>query len=136
MSDRYTYRVTWSVEDEEYVGLCLEFPLLSWLAPRPEDAFAGIRRTVADAVQDMQSAGEAVPEPLATRPYSGRILLRVPPEIHRELATQATEEGRKPEPTAKRTPVVSATEPASRGRATTRGNPCEVANRRHHASGL
>ena len=93
MSDHYTYRVTWSEEDGEYVGLCLEFPLLSWLAPRPEDAFAGIRCAVADAVQDMQSAGEAVPEPLASRPYSGRILLRVPPEIHRELATQAAEEG-------------------------------------------
>lgn len=93
MSDHYTYRVTWSAEDEEYVGLCLELPLLSWLAPGPEEAFAGIRRTVADAVQDMQSAGEAVPEPLASRPYSGRILLRVPPEIHRELATQAAEEG-------------------------------------------
>ena len=93
MSDRYTYRVTWSEEDGEYVGLCLEFPLLSWLASRAEDAFAGIRQTVAEAVQDMQSAGEAVPEPLATRPYSGRILLRVPPETHRELATQAAEEG-------------------------------------------
>lgn len=93
MSDRYTYRVTWSEEDAEYVGLCLEFPLLSWLAPGPEDAFTGIRQVVEEAVQDMQSAGEAVPEPLATRPYSGRILLRVPPEVHRELATQAAEEG-------------------------------------------
>ena len=54
MGDRYTYRVTWSEEDDEYVGLCPEFPLLSWLAPRPEGAFAGIRRTVADAVQDVQ----------------------------------------------------------------------------------
>ncbi len=29
--DRYTYRVTWSEEDQEYVGLCAEFPGLSWL---------------------------------------------------------------------------------------------------------
>ena len=93
MGDRYTYRVTWAEEDAEYLGLCLEFPLLSWLAPGPEDAFTGIRQVVKEAVQDMQSAGEAVPEPLATRPYSGRILLRVPPEVHRELATQAAEEG-------------------------------------------
>ncbi len=28
--DRYTYRVTWSDEDGEYVGLCAEFPSLSW----------------------------------------------------------------------------------------------------------
>jgi hypothetical protein len=27
--DRYTYRVTWSDEDKEYIGLCAEFPSLS-----------------------------------------------------------------------------------------------------------
>ena len=26
--DHYTYRVTWSEEDQEYVGLCAEFPQL------------------------------------------------------------------------------------------------------------
>jgi predicted RNase H-like HicB family nuclease len=41
-SDRYTYRVTWSEEDEEYVGLCAEFPGLSWLASTPEEALAGV----------------------------------------------------------------------------------------------
>ena len=61
MSGHYAYRVTWSEEDDEYAGLCLEFPLLSWLASRPEDALAGIRRTVADAVQDVQSAA-AIPD--------------------------------------------------------------------------
>ena len=30
-NDRYTYRITWSEEDQEYVGLCVEFPSLSWL---------------------------------------------------------------------------------------------------------
>ena len=93
MSDHYTYRITWSEEDGSTWACAWSSHSSSWLAPRPEDAFAGIRCAVADAVQDMQSVGEAVPEPLATRPYSGRILLRVPPEIHRELATQATEEG-------------------------------------------
>lgn len=40
--DHYTYRVTWSAEDSEHVGLCVEFPSLSWLASTPEDALAGI----------------------------------------------------------------------------------------------
>ena len=31
-TDRYTYRVMWSEEDVEYVGLCAEFGLLSHLA--------------------------------------------------------------------------------------------------------
>ena len=26
-----TYRVTWSPEDNEHLGLCAEFPSLSWL---------------------------------------------------------------------------------------------------------
>ncbi|MYF86766.1 MAG: toxin-antitoxin system HicB family antitoxin, partial [Rhodospirillaceae bacterium] len=42
MIDRYTYRITWSSEDGEHVGLCAEFPSLSWLAPTPEKALSGV----------------------------------------------------------------------------------------------
>lgn len=49
-NDRYTYRVTWSEDDEEYVELCAEFPSLNWLAATPEKALAGIRKIVADVV--------------------------------------------------------------------------------------
>jgi hypothetical protein len=52
-NDRYTYRVTWSENDKEYVGLCAEFRSLSWLAKRPETALKGIRDLVADVVKDM-----------------------------------------------------------------------------------
>jgi predicted RNase H-like HicB family nuclease len=62
--DRYTYRVTWSEDDAEYVGLCAEFPSLSWLAPTPEAALKGIRKIVADVVQDMATTGETIPEPI------------------------------------------------------------------------
>ena len=44
-NDKYTYRVTWSEEDREYVGLCAEFRSLSWLAHSPEGALKGIRKT-------------------------------------------------------------------------------------------
>ena len=93
MADHYTYRVTWSAEDEEFVGLCTEFPLLSWLEPTPEEAFAGIRQLVADCVADMQANDETPPEPMADRTYSGRFVVRVPPETHRALAMKAAEEG-------------------------------------------
>lgn len=93
MSDRYTYRITWSAEDGENVGLCAEFPSLSWLAPSPEKALSGIKRLVREVVSDMQAAGEAPPEPLADKAYSGRFLVRVPPETHRALAMRAAEEG-------------------------------------------
>ena len=91
--DHYTYRMTWSDEDQEYVGLCAEFPSLSWLAPSPEEAFSGIRTVVADVVSDMKNAAEPIPEPLAGRKYSGKFMVRVPPDLHRNLAVQAAEAG-------------------------------------------
>ncbi len=90
--DKYTYRVTWSEEDGEYVGLCAEFPSLSWLADTQEAALAGIRDTVRQVIRDMQSTGETIPQPLATRHYSGKFTVRVPPELHRKLQIQAAEE--------------------------------------------
>lgn len=92
-NDRYTYRVTWSQEDEDYVGLCAEFPSLSWLAGSPEEALAGIRAVVADVVADMKANGELIPEPIAIRRYSGKFMVRVPPELHRRLALEAAEAG-------------------------------------------
>ena len=93
MVDHYTYRIMWSVEDEEHVALCAEFPSLSWLAATPQEALAGMQELVRDVVADMQASGETPPEPLADRKYSGRLVVRVPPETHRELVIQAAEEG-------------------------------------------
>ena len=92
-NDRYTYRVTWSEEDQEYVGLCAEFPGLSWLEKTPENALAGVRKLVREAVEDMLANNEVVPEPIAIRRFSGKFMVRVPPEMHRALAIQAAEAG-------------------------------------------
>lgn len=91
-SDHYTYRVTWSAEDGEYVGLCAELPSLSWLAESPEAALQGVRRLVTEAVADMEASGESVPVPLAEKHYSGEFRVRIPPELHRRLAIQAAEQ--------------------------------------------
>ena len=92
-ADHYTYRVTWSPEDGEHVGLCAEFPSLSWLAATPDAALKGIRRVVAQSVEDMRNSGEDIPQPLAEKHYSGQFRVRIPPEVHRALATQAAEQG-------------------------------------------
>jgi predicted HicB family RNase H-like nuclease len=92
-NDRYTYRVTWSGDDNEYVGLCAEFPSLSWLAGTPEAALKGIRKLIADVVKDMLNNGETVPEPIACKQYSGKLSVQVTPEVHRDLAIEAAEAG-------------------------------------------
>ncbi len=92
-NDRYTYRVTWSEEDGEYAGLCVEFPSLSWLAETPQAALRGIRQVVAEVVADLEANNEPVPEPIAVKKYSGKFMVRIPPELHRNLALEAAEEG-------------------------------------------
>jgi len=91
--DRYTYRVTWLEEDQEHVGLCAEFPGLSWLDSSPEQALAGIRKLVNNVLTDMTKSGESIPEPISLKNYSGKFMVRVPPETHRMLAIQAAESG-------------------------------------------
>lgn len=91
--DHYTYRVTWSADDAEHIGLCAEFASLSWLAPTPEEALSGIRAVVADVVKDLRASGQLVPDAIAERRYSGELRVRIPPLVHRQLALQAAEEG-------------------------------------------
>ena len=92
-NDHYTYRVTWSAEDEEYIGLCIEFPSLSWLDSTPEAALKGIRDIVAEVIEDMEVNREKIPEPISTKNYSGKFMVRIPSEIHRSLAIKAAEAG-------------------------------------------
>jgi predicted HicB family RNase H-like nuclease len=92
-ADKYTYRVMWSDEDNEYVGLCAEFPGLSWLDETPEDALKGIRSIVKKCVKDLAQTGEPVPQAITTKQYSGKFMVRVPPEVHRRLVVKAAEEG-------------------------------------------
>ena len=89
--DHYTYRVSWSEEDGEFVGNCIEFPSLSWLDKRQEGALRGIRKLVLGCLKDMKKNGEVLPEPLSTKKFTGELRVRLPPELHRALAIQAGE---------------------------------------------
>ena len=90
--EHYTYRLTWSEDDNQWVGLCVEFPGLSYLASTHQKALRGIIKIVAEVVEDMSANSESLPQPLNSRRYSGKFMVRVPPEVHRRLALQAAEE--------------------------------------------
>lgn len=91
--EHYTYRVSYSPEDREFVGLCTELSGLSWLARTPEAALRGIRNAARQAVEILVADGEGVPEPLSAKTYSGIFKVRIPPEVHRQLALDAAEQG-------------------------------------------
>ena len=88
----YTYRVSWSPEDQEFVATCLELPSLSWLAPTQDEALHGLRDLVDTVIEDMHRNGEPIPEPLSSRAYSGKFNPRVGERLHCQLAMKAAEE--------------------------------------------
>lgn len=91
-ADHYTYRVRWSIEDEAFVGTVAELASLSWISDTQPEAFAGIRSLVADVLEDMEATGETAPEAIADRSYSGKFMVRLTPEAHRQLALDAAEQ--------------------------------------------
>jgi predicted RNase H-like HicB family nuclease len=93
LSEKYTYRVEWSEEDQAHIAHCLEFPSLMAHGSSADKALAEIESVVAAAIEWMKEDGEPVPEPFGTKPYKGNISLRVPADLHRSIAIRAAEEG-------------------------------------------
>ncbi|WP_426940052.1 type II toxin-antitoxin system HicB family antitoxin [Pseudarthrobacter sp. S6] len=90
---QYRYSVQWSPEDQEFVATVLEFPSLSWLDEDQFEALRGIERLVSEVIDELTRSGEPVPQPIASQTFSGRLNLRVPPELHRKLAIEAANHG-------------------------------------------
>ena len=51
------------------------------------------RTLVKKTVAEIRRSKESVPEPISSRSFSGKFVVRVPPEVHRLLAIQAAESG-------------------------------------------
>ncbi|MCZ4590061.1 type II toxin-antitoxin system HicB family antitoxin [Rhodococcus opacus] len=92
-ASHYTYRVSWSEPDSEFVATVAEFPSLSWLAETQNEALDGIITVVRDVLEDMAGTGEKPPVPIADRSYSGTFTVRTSPRVHRTLAVEAEEQG-------------------------------------------
>ena len=93
ISEKYTYRVEWSEEDQLHIGRCLEFPSLSAHGATAECALKEIEKVVGEAIVWMQEENEEIPEPFGVKRYKGNLTLRIPPEVHRNLSIKSAEEG-------------------------------------------
>jgi len=91
--DKYTYRIEWSEEDQVFIARCLEFPGLAAHGDSPENALREIKVVVKESINWLNEGNEPVPEPLGVRKFKGNLTLRVPPELHRELAIKSAEQG-------------------------------------------
>ena len=90
---KYTYQISWSEEDGEYIATVLEFPSLSWLDPDRAQAEQGLLNLVAEVLEDMAESGEKIPTPLGERSSSGKFNVRTSHSLHRRLVMEAEAEG-------------------------------------------
>ena len=87
--EKYEYKVTWSEEDQVYIGSVAEFPSLAAHGDTAKDALKEIQFVVASVLDDLKESGEIAPQPLSSRRYSGKLNVRMPEYLHRELVSEA-----------------------------------------------
>jgi predicted RNase H-like HicB family nuclease len=92
-AEKYLYSVGWSDEDDAFIARVAEFPSLATHGATPESALAEARDLVGFVLTDLRQNREMVPEPLGKRTFSGRLVLRMPRDLHRTLALEAAQQG-------------------------------------------
>jgi len=93
MVDEYQFIVEWEPDDRVFVARVTEFPSLAAHGESQEEALHEIHDLVGAVVADLNANGEPVPVPLSSRQYSGKLNLRMPPDLHRRLAHEAERSG-------------------------------------------
>jgi predicted RNase H-like HicB family nuclease len=91
--EQYLYSVGWSEADAAFVARVAEFPSLAAHGATQEDAMREIKNVVEFVIQDLKENDEPIPEPVGKRSYSGRLVLRMPEYMHRQLALEAMQQG-------------------------------------------
>lgn len=88
-SDRYLKIVEWSEEDGCYIGTCPGM-MLGGIHGRDEAAvYRELCQTVDEWIKIHEADGAPLPSPTADRDFSGKFVVRVGKDLHKELAIHA-----------------------------------------------
>lgn len=91
--EQYLYNIGWSEEDESFVARVAEFPSLAAHGDTQEEALREIKDVVGFVIEDLTESKEPIPEPFGKRSFSGKLVLRMPEYMHRQLALEALKQG-------------------------------------------
>ena len=92
-SHKYRLDVRWSPEDECFVSNVPELPGCTAHGDTYAEAVEEAETAIALWLEAAEEMGRPIPEPLSARQFSGRILLRLPVDLHRQLAHEAAAQG-------------------------------------------
>lgn len=91
-ANRYPAQVFWSDEDAGFVAIAPDLPGCSAFGNSQQEALTELQAAIAAWIEAARSAGNPIPEPsdpARAAEYSGKVLLRMPRDLHGRLATQA-----------------------------------------------
>jgi len=91
--DEYLKIVQWSDEDSCYVGTCPGLLRGGVHGDNETDVYRELCDVVAETLEVYKAEGKSLPQPTASRSYSGRFVLRVDKELHQRLAIRALQQG-------------------------------------------
>jgi predicted HicB family RNase H-like nuclease len=91
---RYAKFVEWSDEDRCFIGRCPEIMAGGVHGGDEARVYAELCQAVEEMIELIHSDGHKLPEPLASKKFSGKFVLRVEPAIHRRLAAKALAAGK------------------------------------------
>lgn len=92
-SHRYLKIVEWSEEDGCYVGTCPGLMLGGVHGGEEAKVYAELCQAVEEWIAIHEQDGAPLPPATAGRDYSGKFVIRVGKELHKELAVHALREG-------------------------------------------
>ena len=92
-ADKYLKTVEWSEEDSCYIGTCPGLINGGIHGSNEAKVYEELCQVVAEAVELYQADGKPLPAATANKQYSGRFVLRVGSELHREASIRAARVG-------------------------------------------
>jgi predicted RNase H-like HicB family nuclease len=90
MTNRYSFNIEWSDEDEEYIATCPAFPGLSAFGETEEEALKEAKIALEGFIETHKAHKMVLPEPIVHEAVSGKFQLRLPKSLHR-LAVRMAE---------------------------------------------
>ncbi|HEY9056419.1 MAG TPA: type II toxin-antitoxin system HicB family antitoxin [Aurantimonas sp.] len=96
MNNHYAVECFWSDDDEGYIAVAPDLPGCSAFGETRESAMVEIDDAIASWIEAARAVKNVVPEPRLRKPassYSGKVLLRMPKDLHGDLSRAAEDQG-------------------------------------------
>ena len=92
-SDKYLKIVEWSEEDHCYIGTCPGLMIGGVHGSNEAEVYCELCQVVEEWIKIYEQDGDTLPAKTAGKEYSGKFVLRVGKDLHKELVIDALRHG-------------------------------------------